>query len=165
MRTGQMKQGEGQLLMVPVETDIKCQWRVDQVNKRVNLSVATNNDRVVRAVVIFADQLFPGESLFVCPKEQKEELVIPLCPAKDVANDLFLKVFVGVRNGSLFYLKEQNYKMPRFSMYVPVPNTASIPPIDGKVTFTIDQKLSKVPAHRPARCSAVRWPGCRVITA
>mmetsp|Transcript_9454 Transcript_9454/g.21644 ORF Transcript_9454/g.21644 Transcript_9454/m.21644 type:complete len:710 (+) Transcript_9454:98-2227(+) len=144
MKSGQMKQGEGQLVMVPVETDIKCQWRVDAEKKLVNLSVATNNDRVVRAVVIFADQLFPGESQFICPKEQHSELLIPLAPAKDVANDLFLKVFVGVRNGNLFYLKEQNYKMPRFSMYVPVPSGARVPDIDGKVTFEIEHKVSKV---------------------
>ena len=32
---------------------------MDPDNKRVNLKIATNNSTIVRAVVIFADQLFP----------------------------------------------------------------------------------------------------------
>jgi len=62
MRTGQMKQGEGQLIMIPTDTEVTCQWQVDAENKRVNLRIATNNKTIVRAVVIFADQLFPGRT-------------------------------------------------------------------------------------------------------
>ena len=102
MKTGQMKQGEGQLIMIPTDTEVNCQWQVDVENKSVNLRVATNNKTIVRAVVIFADQLFPGESLFVGAKEQLSELIVPLAPDKDIQTELYLKVSVGRNNSSLF---------------------------------------------------------------
>ena len=102
MKTGQMKQGEGQLIMIPTDTEVNCQWQVDVENKSVNLRVATNNKTIVRAVVIFADQLFPGESLFVGAKEQLSELIVPLAPDKDIQTELYLKVSVRRNNSSLF---------------------------------------------------------------
>ena len=102
MKSGQMKQGEGQLIMIPTDTEVNCQWQVDVENKSVNLRVATNNKTIVRAVVIFADQLFPGESLFVGAKEQLSELIVPLAPDKDIQTELYLKVSVGRNNSSLF---------------------------------------------------------------
>ena len=102
MKSGQMKQGEGQLIMIPTDTEVNCQWQVDVENKSVNLRVATNNKTIVRAVVIFADQLFPGESLFVGAKEQLSELIVPLAPDKDIQTELYLKVSVGRNSSSLF---------------------------------------------------------------
>ena len=32
-----MKQGEGNLIMIPTDTDVTCQWQVDEANKSVNL--------------------------------------------------------------------------------------------------------------------------------
>ena len=34
MRTGQMKQGEGQLVMIPTDTDVTCQWQVRHAHAR-----------------------------------------------------------------------------------------------------------------------------------
>jgi Bardet-Biedl syndrome 2 protein len=144
MRTGQMKQGEGQLIMIPTDTEVTCQWRVDPANKCVNLRIATNNKTIVRAVVIFADQLFPGESLFVCPKEQLSELLVPLAPEKDIQSDLFLKVFVGLRNSNLFHYRELNFRMPRFSMYIPLPATQEVTTPEGSVTFDMGTSASKL---------------------
>ena len=92
MRTGQMKQGEGQLTMIPTDTEVTCQWQVDEANKCLNLRIATSNTTIVRAAVIFADQLFPGESLLVSPKDQLSELLVPLAPDKDMQSDMSLKV-------------------------------------------------------------------------
>lgn len=137
MRTGQMKQGEGNLIMIPTDTDVTCQWQVDESNKCVNLKITTNNSSIVRAVVIFADGLFPGESQFVCPREQKSELLVPLAPEKDLQADLFLKVFVGQRNANIFHYRELNFRMPTFSMYIPLPVSANVTPPEGSVTFDL----------------------------
>ena len=144
IKTGQMKQGEGQLMMLPVDTAINCQWEVDEVNKCVNLAVSTNNTTVVRAVVIFADQLFLGESLFMCPKQQLSELKVPICPMKDISSDLFLKVLVGLRSSDLFNVFEQNYKMPKFSMYVPLKYSSGQMKPNSNVSFSFPDKVSKV---------------------
>jgi Bardet-Biedl syndrome 2 protein len=144
MRTGQMKQGEGQLVMVPTDTGVSCQWQADTVNKRVNLRIETNNKAVVRAVVIFADQLFPGESLLVCAKEQLSELVVPLAPETDTQTDLHLKVFVGMRNSNLFHYSELSFRMPRFSMYVPLPAGHKPVTPEGSVSFDVAVSARKV---------------------
>lgn len=144
IKTGQMKQGEGQLMMISVDTVVKCKWEVDLEKRCVNLVVSTNNETVVRAVMTFADQLFHGESLLTCPKQQLSELKVPICPAKDVSSDLFLKVLVGVRNSDLFNLFEQNYKLPKFSMHVPLKNESEIERPDSHVSFSFPDKVGKV---------------------
>jgi Bardet-Biedl syndrome 2 protein len=106
--------------------------------------VSTNNNSVVRAVVIFGDQLFTGESLFHCPKQQLSEVKIPLSPPKDVACDLFLKVFVGLRNSQLFNVFEQNYKMPKFAMYVPLGPDSKVVKPEGNVTFALPDKMASL---------------------
>jgi len=146
LQTGRMKQGEGQLIMIPIETDINCEWQVDRANKRLCLQVSTNNSCVVRGVIILADQLFEGESHFVCPKEQSPSVSVPISPKEDVFAELALKVFVGLRNSSVYYLKELDYKLPRFSMYVPLTSDQE-PAKDspqGHVTFNGGPNAAKI---------------------
>mmetsp|Transcript_16107 Transcript_16107/g.40587 ORF Transcript_16107/g.40587 Transcript_16107/m.40587 type:complete len:715 (+) Transcript_16107:67-2211(+) len=144
IRTGQMKQGEGQLMMLPIDTAISCQWEVDEENKCVNLAVSTNNTTVVRGVIIHADQLFEGESLFTCPKQQLSDLKVPICPPRDAQSDLYLKVLVGLRNSDLFNLFEQNFKMPKFSMYVPLKKDSDVRRPQSNVSFQFADKAGKV---------------------
>mmetsp|Transcript_48141 Transcript_48141/g.151053 ORF Transcript_48141/g.151053 Transcript_48141/m.151053 type:complete len:712 (-) Transcript_48141:38-2173(-) len=146
LQTGRMKQGEGQLIMIPIDTDINCEWQVDKTNNRLCLQVSTNNSCVVRGVIILADQLFEGESHFVCPKEQAPSISVPLSPKEDIAAELALKVFVGLRNSSVYYLKELDYKLPRFSMYVPLTADQETPKDSpqGHVTFNGGPNATKI---------------------
>lgn len=99
LQTGKMMKGEGTLLGVPIDTHISCQWNVNEPSKCVNLVIATNNDCVIRGVIVFAEQLFDGESRFVHPRGRESSIRIPVCSPKDVATDLFLKVCVGCGGG------------------------------------------------------------------
>mmetsp|Transcript_63574 Transcript_63574/g.170112 ORF Transcript_63574/g.170112 Transcript_63574/m.170112 type:complete len:716 (-) Transcript_63574:13-2160(-) len=145
MRTSQMKQGEGQLLMLPVDTRISCQWRVDEKKRLVRLAIATNNTMVIRGVVVFADRLFDGgESLTYVPKEQLTEAQIPICPTKDVSCDLNLKVFIGPRNSDIYHVVEQSYALPRFSMYAPLPSRAEQKPPASRVSFVLGERAARV---------------------
>lgn len=80
----------------------------------------------------------------MCPKEQLSELLVPLAPEKDIQSDLFLKVFVGPRNSHLFHYRELSFRMPRFSMYIPLPLTEHVTPPEGSVTFDMGPGSSKM---------------------
>ena len=47
------------------------QWEVDAVKRVVYLVVSANNAMVVRAVIVFADQLFQGEDPEPLPQTPK----------------------------------------------------------------------------------------------
>jgi Bardet-Biedl syndrome 2 protein len=57
-------------------------------------------DAVIRAVLIFAEGIFVGESHVVHPSihNVSSSIRIPMTPPKDVPVDLHLKVFVGYRS-------------------------------------------------------------------
>jgi len=142
--TGKMNKGEGTLVGVPTDTRIACQWDVNEQNKSVDLLVKTNNECVVKAVIIFAEQLFKGESLFVHPKEQLSQCRIPISAPKDVGTDLFLKVLVGARNADVHHVFEHNYKLPRFSMFIPLGENTDIAEPTSCVSFATSVKLNRV---------------------
>jgi hypothetical protein len=54
----------------------------------------TNNDAVIRGVVVFGEQIFEEESLFLYPKNPDTELAVPLRPIKDVSVVLMAKVIM-----------------------------------------------------------------------
>lgn len=57
-------------------------------------------DTIIRAVLIFAEGIFNGESHVVHPSAHNlsGQIQVPIIPPKDVPVDLHIKAFVGYRN-------------------------------------------------------------------
>ncbi|EPY77132.1 Bardet-Biedl syndrome 2 protein-like protein [Camelus ferus] len=83
------------------------------------LDISTSNDTIIRAVLIFAEGIFLGESHVVHPSihNLSSSIRIPITPPKDVPVDLHLKTFVGYRSSTQFHVFELTRQLPRFSMY------------------------------------------------
>lgn len=60
----------------------------------VDLYILTNNSTIIRAVIIFAEGIFKGESHVVHPpaSKLKSDVSIPLFPPRDNQVDLHIKV-------------------------------------------------------------------------
>lgn len=60
----------------------------------VELYITTNNATIIRAVIIFAEGIFKGESHVVhpAPNKLKNEISIPLYPPRNNQIDLHIKV-------------------------------------------------------------------------
>ncbi|XP_049642023.1 Bardet-Biedl syndrome 2 protein isoform X1 [Suncus etruscus] len=111
----------------------------------VELCVSTSNDTIIRAVLIFAEGIFLGESHVVHPSVHNlsNSIRIPVTPPKDVPVDLHLKVYVGYRSSTQFHVFELTRQLPRFSMYA-LNNPDSATELPSYVNFVIAERAQRV---------------------
>ncbi|XP_025890178.1 Bardet-Biedl syndrome 2 protein [Nothoprocta perdicaria] len=119
----QLKEADGQRGVIPANTQLQTALSVnlgsDSQSAHVELCISTTNDTIIRAVLIFAEGIFEGESHVVHPSLQNLSscVRVPLTPPKDVPVDLHIKAIVGYRNSTQFHVFELTRQLPRFSMY------------------------------------------------
>ncbi|KAM9626122.1 BBSome complex member BBS2 isoform 2-T2 [Morphnus guianensis] len=130
----QLKEADGQRGVIPANTQLQTALSVnlgsDSQSAHVELCISTINDTIIRAVLIFAEGIFEGESHVVHPSLQNLSgcVRVPLTPPKDVPVDLHIKAFVGYRNSTQFHVFELTRQLPRFSMYaLSSPDSATEP--------------------------------------
>ncbi|XP_071900114.1 BBSome complex member BBS2 isoform X2 [Anas platyrhynchos] len=130
----QLKEADGQRGVIPANTQLQTSLSVnlgsDSQSAHVELCISTTNDTIIRAVLIFAEGIFEGESHVVHPSLQNLSgcVRVPLTPPKDVPVDLHIKAFVGYRNSTQFHVFELTRQLPRFSMYaLSSPDSATEP--------------------------------------
>lgn len=111
----------------------------------VELTVETNNGTVLRAVVVFAECLFEGESHVVHPPLNKltSSITLPLFPEKDTPIELSIKAYVGHPSSAQFHVFEASRPLPRFSLYLPCAPDAQPAP-QGSVTFNLNERIDRV---------------------
>ncbi|XP_068022668.1 Bardet-Biedl syndrome 2 protein [Melanerpes formicivorus] len=119
----QLKEADGQRGVIPANTQLLTTLSVnlgsDSQSAHVELCISTSNDTIIRAVLIFAEGIFEGESHVVHPSLHNLSgcLRVSLTPPKDVPVDLHIKAFVGYRNSTQFHVFELTKQLPRFAMY------------------------------------------------
>lgn len=149
MRTsGGMDVDQSKLGMIPANTQLQSSLNVnpgsEQVEPSVEIAVATNNETIIRTVMIFAEGIFEGESHVVHPLQAslRNNLVIPVVPPKDMPVDLHIKAFVGTKTSSQFHVFELTRQLPRFSMYILYPG--DVPEPSSSVQFHINERINRV---------------------
>jgi hypothetical protein len=78
--------------LIPIDTEVSCVVTANCDALQLELAFMTNNACVIKGVVIFAESLFAGESLFVYPDRPDTTLVVPVKPEKDNAVEMLVKV-------------------------------------------------------------------------
>lgn len=117
----------------------------DSVTKNsVEIFISTNNSTIIRAVIIFAEGIFDGESYVVHPPASKlsSQLIVPLKVPKDNAVDIHIKAIIGFRNSEQYHVFEITRQLPKFSMYAQLPNVNERPP--NYVEFVINERLQRI---------------------
>ncbi|VTJ52111.1 Hypothetical predicted protein [Marmota monax] len=129
-----LNEGDGQRGIIPANTKLHTALSVklgtEKQAAHVELCISTSNDTIIRAVLIFAEGIFVGESHVVHPSVHNlsSSIRVPVSPPKDVPVDLHLKTFVGYRSSTQFHVFELTRQLPRFSMYaLTSPDIASEP--------------------------------------
>ncbi|XP_064462898.1 Bardet-Biedl syndrome 2 protein homolog isoform X1 [Ornithodoros turicata] len=131
---------------IPANTQLRTALAINpgssKVKPHVEIALQTNNDTIIRAVIVFAEGIFQGESLVFLPREEDvhSSIRIPLRPSRDLAVDIHLKAFVGYKNSHHFHVFEVSRQLPRFSMYLPSEEI----PVDA-VTGRVELKLNERP--------------------
>ncbi|XP_050293438.1 Bardet-Biedl syndrome 2 protein-like [Anthonomus grandis grandis] len=115
----------------------------------VELYVCMNNTTIIRAVIIFAEGIFKGESYVVHPETSrlKSDMYIPLFLPRDNAVDIHLKIskaLVGYPNSIQFHVFEITKQLPPFSMYALKDCSSVNTKPEGFVQFKITERLQRI---------------------
>uniref|UniRef100_A0A4W5P4F7 BBSome complex member BBS2 n=1 Tax=Hucho hucho TaxID=62062 RepID=A0A4W5P4F7_9TELE len=138
-----------QMGVIPANTQLQTVLSVraatESQKSHIELSISTPNETIIRAVLIFAEGIFEGESHVVHPSGQNlcGYIRVPIIPPKDIPVDLHIKAFVGGKSSSQFHVFEITRQLPRFSMY-DINVEPEAPQPTGKVTFTINDRPQRV---------------------
>lgn len=143
-----MEYEQSSMGVIPASTQLQTTLTVNQGDEKtpphVELIVATTNDTVVRAVLIFAEGIFEGESHVVHPNASALSncVRVPIVPPKDVPVDLHIKAFIGYKNCAQYHVFELTRQLPRFSMYVLVgPDQEEA---KGTCTFQVNERVQRI---------------------
>lgn len=141
--------GESKMGMIPANTQLQTALSVRRATEshkaHIELNISTPNETIIRAVLIFAEGIFEGESHVVHPSAQNLSgcVCVPIIPPKDIPVDLHIKAFVGGKTSTQFHVFEITRQLPRFSMYdLNVDPSATQP--TGRVTFNINDRPQRV---------------------
>uniref|UniRef100_A0A8C6DJ08 Bardet-Biedl syndrome 2 protein homolog n=1 Tax=Moschus moschiferus TaxID=68415 RepID=A0A8C6DJ08_MOSMO len=144
-----LNEADGHRDMIPANTKLHTALSVNLGHEaqaaHAELCISTSNDTIIRAVLIFAEGIFAGESHVVHPSVHhlSSSVHIPISPPKDIPVDLHLKTFVGYRSSTQFHVFELTRQLPRFSMYaLTSPDPASEPL--SYVNFIIAERAQRV---------------------
>uniref|UniRef100_A0AC11D583 Bardet-Biedl syndrome 2 n=1 Tax=Ovis aries TaxID=9940 RepID=A0AC11D583_SHEEP len=144
-----LNEADGHRGVIPANTKLHTALSVNLGSEaqaaHAELCISTSNDTIIRAVLIFAEGIFAGESHVVHPSVHhlSSSVRIPITPPKDIPVDLHLKTFVGYRSSTQFHVFELTRQLPRFSMYVLTsPDPASEPL--SYVNFIIAERAQRV---------------------
>uniref|UniRef100_A0A804HJ30 Bardet-Biedl syndrome 2 protein homolog n=1 Tax=Homo sapiens TaxID=9606 RepID=A0A804HJ30_HUMAN len=144
-----LNEADGHRGIIPANTRLHTTLSVSLGNEtqtaHTELRISTSNDTIIRAVLIFAEGIFTGESHVVHPSihNLSSSICIPIVPPKDVPVDLHLKAFVGYRSSTQFHVFESTRQLPRFSMYALTSLDPASEPIS-YVNFTIAERAQRV---------------------
>nr|XP_006641485.1 PREDICTED: Bardet-Biedl syndrome 2 protein isoform X1 [Lepisosteus oculatus] len=135
--------------VIPANTQLQTALSVkagtESQRPHIELCISTPNETIIRAVLIFAEGIFEGESHVVHPSVQNLSgcVRVPIIPPKDIPVDLHIKAFVGSKNSTQFHVFEITRQLPRFSMYELCKDDTAPRP-KGKVTFQINDRPQRV---------------------
>lgn len=139
---------QSKLGIIPANTQLQTSLTInagsEEVQASVELLIATSNETLIRAVMIFAEGIFEGESYVVHPLQSaiSNNLLIPVVPPKDLPVDLHIKAFVGTKTSSQFHVFELTRQLPRFSLYIL--NSGEVPRPSSSVEFHINERVNRV---------------------
>ncbi|XP_060066741.1 Bardet-Biedl syndrome 2 protein homolog [Ylistrum balloti] len=135
--------------VIPAATQLQTTLRVNTGEEgkppHVELFIGTTNDTAIKAVLIFAEGIFEGESHVIhpAPAQLSNNLKVSIQPPKDVPVDLHIKAFVGYKSSIQFHVFELTRQLPRFSMYTPIKNNPEQEPKSSCV-FTVNDRVARV---------------------
>ncbi|PNW81715.1 hypothetical protein CHLRE_06g257250v5 [Chlamydomonas reinhardtii] len=137
--------------LIPADTRVDSYISINKDTASCDLVLKTSSEQaVIRGVVVFGEQIFDEESLFVYPKNPDVQLAVPLKPLKDVSVVLMIKVLVGGRTATAFHVFELEIELPKFALYAAV-DKGAYPEPASSVTFTVSERIPRMCAWVESR--------------
>ncbi|RDD37377.1 Bardet-Biedl syndrome 2 protein-like protein [Trichoplax sp. H2] len=134
--------------LIPANTQLLVTLDVSpgdaNIQPHIVLHISTSNDTILRAIIIFAEGIFKGESHVVHPSPQNvsNKLDVRIFPQKDGVVDLHIKALVGYKSSVQFHTFEMTRQIPRFTLYIVAPDDTPEP--KSSVVFHITERINRV---------------------
>ncbi|XP_023337045.1 Bardet-Biedl syndrome 2 protein homolog isoform X2 [Eurytemora carolleeae] len=133
---------------IPAQTQLQTVLAINLGSEgkqpHVEVTLSTSNNTIIRAVLIFAEGIFEGESFVVHPKDFGKNISVPVSPPRDIPVDLHIKAFVGQANASQYHVFELTRQLPRFSMYSLVPSDDEVPEPEGELMLVLKERVQRI---------------------
>ncbi|XP_063228674.1 Bardet-Biedl syndrome 2 protein homolog isoform X2 [Bacillus rossius redtenbacheri] len=128
-----------------LQTGISVGKGTDTMPPGVKITMATNNETIIRTVMVFAEGIFKGETYVVHPRDSEvdSKVDVVLYPPKNVAIDIHIKAMVGTRGSPHFHVFELTRQLPAFSMFV-LSDAAAAPPPAGFASCHVNERLQRI---------------------
>eukprot|EP00668_Euglena_longa_P011771 GGOE01014188.1.p1 GENE.GGOE01014188.1~~GGOE01014188.1.p1 ORF type:complete len:718 (-),score=178.66 GGOE01014188.1:160-2313(-) len=137
------RKGEQDTALISQSTKVHCHLRPNSGKGCVELVINANNNTVIKAAIITAEFLFgSNESCMVYAADPTESITATFAPEKDVSTELHIQALVGHKMSEYYHVFELDFKLPKFSMYVPVKDFQKDP--ESTVKFTINERVNRV---------------------
>jgi len=134
--------------MIPGQTQLQTALAInlgaEGKQPHVEVTLSTSNTTIIKAVLIFAEGIFEGESFVVHPKEVSSTIAVPVSPPRDIPVDLHIKAFVGYENSTHYHVFELTRQLPRFSMYSLLASDVESPEPEGQVNLIVKQRVQRL---------------------
>ncbi|PAV61026.1 hypothetical protein WR25_04386 isoform C [Diploscapter pachys] len=144
----QMTEAEkGKEQRIPINTVVNSLYYVNKDERTLNLVLEASNEVCIRAVVIFAEGMFEGESHIWIPTKIEgngDKVTIPLIPEKDVQNDLHIKALLGQIDSAKLHVFEMSRLIPQFARFAFMSNTEDWEKPKPYVEFALKQRNQRI---------------------
>lgn len=131
--------------VIPTDTKLNISLKSNKNQGTVELHLMTSNYSVIRAVVIFAEHLFDGEACMLHPIPPSNNVIVQISPAKDVATTMRIKAMAGLSSNSVqYHVFENDYPMPKFSMYHHTEAHQLTKKPEGYCTFLLAERPNRI---------------------
>ncbi|KAL3143199.1 Bardet-Biedl syndrome 2 protein [Trebouxia sp. C0009 RCD-2024] len=129
--------------IIPPDTSVQTVVMADSIQRSCSLAVSTDSDTVIRGVMLFAEQVFEGESVFHYQQTPSANVEVPLALKRDAAVTVMIKVMVCKQGGALCHVFESELRLPKFCMYAPA-DLEALPMSESTVIFNISERPARV---------------------
>jgi len=128
--------------MIPPSTKLSLVVKANKSTQSLLLTLASNNDTLVKMALVFSDVLFVDESICVHPKQPASTLSVPLRPSKNQQTEILVKAVVGHRSSTQDHVFELTHTLPRFASFVHTRPKDLAP--RSSVTFHTSERVNRV---------------------
>ncbi|XP_046985484.1 Bardet-Biedl syndrome 2 protein homolog isoform X1 [Schistocerca americana] len=134
--------------VIPAKTRLQTGISINMGNEKkpghIEVALATNNETVIRVVMVFAEGIFEGETHVIHLKESEisSNVNVALYPPKDVPVDIHIKALVGYRGSQHYHVFELTRQLPRFAMYALCEEPGNLP--SSYVSFSLNERVQRI---------------------
>jgi Bardet-Biedl syndrome 2 protein len=143
----------GSVGIIPLNTRLSCSLKSSKSNSCLLLALSTNNDTLIKQVILFSDLLYPNGSNCIAPKpnQASSSLEIPIVMEKNVETNIEIRVIVGYRNSASDHVFAFSQRLNRFANFIYLKGRESsgaefhnISQPKGFVSFYTNERINRV---------------------